>query len=103
MRPAGPGGGLDPPDGRDPQPIMAKHARMKRRRVARRAGLVLAGAVVPLGWLAMGPAQAATRAPDSGSHSGNAQVADAAEAWYAASPIDTCSSPLGCPPAQAPS
>src|SRR3954454_2588264 len=81
---------------------MAKHARMKRRRVARRAGLVLAGVVVPLGWLAMGPAQAASRAPGTGSHGGTARIADAAEAWYAASPIDTCSSPLGCAAAQVP-
>ena len=31
-----------------------------------------------------------------------ATLADVAEAWYANSPIDVCSTPLGCPPAQLP-
>src|SRR3954469_8937458 len=99
---AGPRGRLKAPDGQDPKTIMANHVQVKRRRPVRRAGLVLLGAVVPLGWLAMAPAQAATRAPDSSTHSGKATVPDSAEAWYAASPVDGCSTPLGCPPPQVP-
>ena len=29
-------------------------------------------------------------------------VPDVAEAWYAAAPIDVCTTPLGCPPDQVP-
>jgi hypothetical protein len=32
-----------------------------------------------------------------------ATVGDTAEAWYAASPVDLCTTPLGCPPPQLPS
>ena len=77
---------------------MAKHVRMRRRRLGRRAALV-AAAAAPISWLAMAPAGAALmRSGDE--HT--ATLADVAEAWYANSPIDVCSSPLGCPPVQLP-
>lgn len=74
--------------------IMAKHRRVKRRsRAWRRAGLLTVGAVTPLAWLSM----AAVAAPPH-----TATVGDTAEAWYASSPVDMCTTPLGCPPAQVP-
>lgn len=77
---------------------MANHVRMKRRRLGRRAALV-AAAAVPLSWLAMAPAGAAlTRSADQRT----ATLTDVAEAWYADSPIDVCTSPLGCPPVSLP-
>jgi hypothetical protein len=71
---------------------------MKRRRLGRRAALV-AAAVGPLSWLAIAPAGAALT---GSSDQRTATVADVAEAWYAHSPIDICTTPLGCPPAQVP-
>jgi hypothetical protein len=84
---------------------MAKHVRMKppatrRVQTARRAALV-ACAVIPLGWLAMAPASAALMKTTGDQRT--ATLADVAEAWYASSPIDICTTPLGCPPAQIPS
>jgi hypothetical protein len=73
---------------------MAKHRRVRRSRAWRRAGLLTVGAVTPLVWLSM----AAVAAP---AHT--ATVADSAEAWYAAAPVDICTTPLGCPPPQVPS
>lgn len=78
---------------------MAKHVRMRPPSWGRRAAFV-AGAALPLGWLAMAPASAALV---RGTDQRTATVADAAEAWYAASPIDICTTPLGCPPSSAPS
>lgn len=75
---------------------MAKHVRM--RHLPRRIALV-AALGLPLGWLAMAPASAALM---GSSDQRTATVADSAEAWYASSPIDICSTPLGCPPAQVP-
>lgn len=71
---------------------MAKHARVRRRRGWRRAGLVLAGTAVPLFWLATA-AEARV---------GSATVGDVAEAWYAKTAVDVCTTPLGCPPADVP-
>ena len=79
---------------------------MKRRslahRGAARAGLLAAGATVAL----LGPLAAAATASvalvDGASQPVTLTVADAAEAWYASSPIDICTTPLGCPPAQVP-
>src|SRR5690348_15118675 len=79
---------------------MAKHARMKAIQRWRRRAAVVATAAVPLGWLAMAPASAALMRGDD---TRTATVADSAEAWYSSSPIDICSTPLGCPPAQVPS
>ena len=79
---------------------MAKHAQVRRRRSWRRAGLLLSGASVPLAWLMVAPADAAP-VEAHGSHT--AQVADSAEAWYADAPVNLCTTPLGCPPADVPS
>jgi hypothetical protein len=85
---------------------MAKHARVRRgRRTLRRSALLLAGTTVPLGWLLVAPAQGAT--VTGSAHAANASsktvtVADAAEAWYAGSPVDLCTTPLGCPPQDVP-
>jgi len=86
----------------------------------RRAALLLGGVAVPFGWLLAAPALGATvpaaphvapqhasapaAAPQAAPAAGTqtASVGDAAEAWYAASPVDICTTPLGCPPAQAP-
>jgi hypothetical protein len=64
--------------------------------------MLLVAATVPVGWLAAatGPAQAAV--PDAPGSTQTLTIGDAAEAWYAASPIDICTTPLGCPPPQAP-
>ena len=67
-----------------------------------RAATLLLAATAPLGWLAAfnGPAQASVR--DTTDTTQTLTIADSAEAWYAASPIDICTSPLGCPPSQVP-
>jgi hypothetical protein len=66
----------------------------------RRAAVLGAILAVPLGWLMTAPAQAVQQ-QSGDSHS--ATVGDSAEAWYASSPIDLCTTPLGCPPQQVPS
>lgn len=72
---------------------MAKHRRVRRSRAWRRAGLLTVGVVTPLAWLSMAAVAASTH---------SATVGDSAEAWYAAAPVDMCTTPLGCPPAQVP-
>ena len=80
---------------------MAKPSRMRQATLSwRRAAMLGALAAVPLGWLLTAPAEAVQQ------QSGTAHattVGDSAEGWYASSPIDLCSTPLGCPPQQAPS
>ena len=68
----------------------------------RRAATLVVAALAPLCWLATatGPAHASVRDTTGGTQTST--VADAAEAWYAAAPIDICTTPLGCPPPQAP-
>ena len=61
-------------------------------RGVRRAALLACAIVVPLASLLIGTATAGP----------SATVRDIAEAWYAAAPIDVCTTPLGCPPKQAP-
>lgn len=68
------------------------------RRVARRAALVTAGVALPLGWLLSAPASGAP----SDDSTRTVRVADQAEAWFAAAPVDVCTTPLGCPPQQVP-
>jgi hypothetical protein len=68
----------------------------------RRAAVLLAVAGAPLGWLAAAGAPAQAAVPDVTGSIQTFTVADAAEAWYAAAPIDICTTPLGCPPPQAP-
>lgn len=69
-------------------------------RALRRVGPLLVGLVLPLGLLLSDPAAGAV--PSDGSPAQTVTVADSAEAWYAASPVDICTTPLGCPPAAAP-
>jgi hypothetical protein len=69
--------------------------------VWRRAAVLGATLAVPLGWLCMAPAEASPLQDGSGSTK-TATVADTSEAWYANSPVDLCTTPLGCPPQQAP-
>ena len=67
-----------------------------------RAAMSLIAATAPLCWLATTTGSAHAAAPDAAGSVQTVTVADAAEAWYAASPIDICTTPLGCPPPQAP-
>jgi hypothetical protein len=83
------------PDRQDHPEAMAKSAQVRRAPGWRRAGLLLSGALVPLCWLTVAPAQAALL---SGDRTQTVTVGDVAEAWYADSPVDLCTSPLGCPP-----
>jgi hypothetical protein len=85
---------------------MAKISRMKqpsgrpvRRAALRRVLLLWALIAIPLGWLLTGPAEAVPQ-QSGGGHT--ATVGDASEGWYASTPIDLCSTPLGCPPEQVP-
>ena len=81
---------------------MAKTSRMRRttgRRVLRRVAVLGATVAVPLCWLMTAPAEAVAQKSAAGP---SRTVGDAAEAWYADAPIDICTTPLGCPPQQAP-
>jgi hypothetical protein len=81
---------------------MAKTSRMRRataRRVLRRAVLLSALVAIPLGWLLTAPAEAVPQQAQAGP---TRTVGDSAEAWYASEPVDICTTPLGCPPQQAP-
>src|SRR3954447_16756580 len=71
---------------------MARSASVGRCRVARRAALLACAVVAPLAGMGAGTAKADT----------SVTVPDVAEAWYAAAPIDVCTTPLGCPPDQVP-
>src|SRR3954454_11511855 len=81
--------------GQDPPTIMANHALVRRSRKRPRAGLLLSGVSVPLCLLLAAPAGAAVLEADQ-THT--VTVGDTAEAWYADSPVDVCTTPLGCPP-----
>ncbi|HEU5033265.1 MAG TPA: hypothetical protein VFT62_00745 [Mycobacteriales bacterium] len=72
---------------------------MRRSVGWRRAALLCGGLAVPLGWLLSAPAQAQPLATD---RTVTVTVADTVEAWYAASPIDLCTTPLGCTPPVSP-
>jgi hypothetical protein len=65
----------------------------------RRAAMLLGGIALPFGWLLAMPAAAIAPA-STPQHT--ITVADVAEAWYAADPVDLCTTPLGCPPDQVP-
>src|SRR3954447_9761742 len=75
---------------------MAKAVSVGTRRGTRRAALLVCAVVVPLTGLLAGVLGGTAQADTS------ATVPDAAEAWYAAAPIDVCTTPLGCPPDQVP-
>jgi hypothetical protein len=62
----------------------------------------MSGAVSALA-LALLPLGAAHAALIDESRTATATVGDVAEAWYADAPIDLCTTPLGCPPAEVPS
>lgn len=65
---------------------MTRHAGVRSVVLAAATGLLLIGA----------PAHAALRtAPSAGTRT--VTVKNAAEAWYASSPVDICTTPLGCP------
>jgi hypothetical protein len=85
------------PDRQDHPEAMAKSAQVRRAPGWRRAGLLLSGAAVPLCWLTVAPAQAALPSADR-TRTVTVTVGDIAEAWYADSPVDICTTPLGCPP-----
>ena len=69
----------------------------------RRAAMLLGGAGLPVCWLLAMPAAATpTAAAPAAAASHTITVTDVAEAWYSDSPVDICTSPLGCPPDQAP-
>jgi hypothetical protein len=61
--------------------------------------MLLGGAALPVGWLFAWPAQGMPL-PAVATHT--VTVPDLSEAWYATSPIDVCTTPLGCPPDQVP-
>ena len=68
----------------------------------RRAAVLLAVAGAPLCWLATATGPAHASVPEAAGSIRTFTVGDATEAWYAAAPIDICTTPLGCPPPQAP-
>jgi hypothetical protein len=69
----------------------------------RRAAMLLGGIAVPFGWLLAMPAAATPADAPAAGLPHTITVTDVAEAWYSASPADLCTTPLGCPPEQAPS
>src|SRR3954451_18415620 len=75
---------------------MARAVSVGTRRGTRRAALLACAVVVPLTGLLAGPLGGTAQADTS------ATLPDVAEAWYAAAPIDVCTTPLGCPPDQVP-
>src|SRR4051794_15371014 len=75
---------------------MTRAVSVGTRRGTRRAALLACAVVVPLTGLLAGPLGGTAQADTS------ATVPDVAEAWYAAAPIDVCTTPLGCPPDQVP-
>jgi hypothetical protein len=85
---------------------MTKSSRMSGtsgRRRLRRVVLLGASVALPLSWLLTTPAGAVSeQGSQAASNEGTATVADVAEAWYSHSPFDVCTTPLGCPPPQAP-
>jgi hypothetical protein len=100
MRVRGRGGRLDHDDGQDAWAAVPNLIRVRWRAQLRRAAMLLGGIAVPFGWLLALPAAGAPTAPDSSAQT--VTLTDAAEAWYAPGPVDVCTTPLGCPPDQAP-
>src|SRR3954468_1835947 len=96
------GGRLDHDDGQDAWPAVPNLIRVRWRAKLRRAAMLLGGVAAPVCWLLAMPAAAAPTAMPASAAAHTVTVADVAEAWYSASPIDSCTTPLGCPPDQAP-
>ena len=101
MRPGPAGGRLDHDDGQDAQAAVTNSHGVSWRAPLRRAVLLLGGVALPVGWLLAVPAAGAPLPADDKA-ARTVTVADTAEAWFATSPVDICTTPLGCPPAQAP-
>jgi hypothetical protein len=97
-----PGGRLDHDDGQDARAAVPNMIGVRWRARLRRAAMLLGGAAAPVCWLLAMPAAAAPAAAPETAALHTITVADAAEAWYSASPLDICTTPLGCPPDQAP-
>jgi len=95
-------GRLDHDDGQDAWPAVPNLIRVRWRAKLRRAAMLLGGVAAPVCWLLAMPAAAAPTAMPASAAAHTVTVADVAEAWYSASPIDSCTTPLGCPPDQAP-
>src|SRR3954469_17468713 len=95
-------GRLDHDDGQDAWPAVPNLIRVRWRAKLRRAAMLLGGVAAPVCWLLAMPAAAAPTATPGSAAAHPVTVADVAEAWYSASPIDSCTTPLGCPPDQAP-
>src|SRR4051812_13055208 len=94
------GGRLDHDDGQDAWSAVPNLIRVRWRAPLRRAVMLLGGIAVPFGWLLALPASGAPLAIESGART--VTVTDVSEAWYAPGPVDICTTPLGCPPQQAP-
>ena len=73
------------------------NATPSRLRAIRRVAPLLLLVAVPIGWLLVLPAAGAVPAAP-GFDEQTVTVNNRAEAWYSASPVDTCTSPIGCPP-----
>src|SRR3954469_2492211 len=95
-------GTLDHDDGQDAWPAVPNLIRVRWRAQLRRAAMLLGGVAVPFGWLLALPASGAPTTAPAAAAAQTITVADTAEAWYSATPIDSCTTPLGCPPDQAP-
>src|SRR3954469_5561830 len=94
------GGRLAHDEGQDEWPAGPILIRVRWRAQLRRAAMLLGGVAVPFGWLLALPAAGAPVAADSSPQT--VTVTDVSEAWDAPQPVDSCSTPLGCPPDQAP-
>src|SRR4051794_35705875 len=96
-------GRLDHDAEQDARATVTNQDRVSWRAPVRRAAMLLGGVSVPLGWLMVAPASGAPAAATAAATAPRtATVADSAEAWYADSPVDLCTTPLGCPPQDAP-
>src|SRR4051794_9636218 len=103
MRGPGRRGRLDHDDRQDAQVAVTNSSRVTWRARLRRAAMLLGGIAVPFGWLLAAPVAAAPIAPEAASSAPRTvTVQDVSEAWFAATPVDVCTTPLGCPPADAP-
>jgi hypothetical protein len=64
--------------------------------------MLLGGVAVPFCWLLAMPASATPTAVPEAQAAHTVTVPDVSEAWFASAPVDICTTPLGCPPADAP-
>jgi hypothetical protein len=64
--------------------------------------MLLGGVAVPFCWLLAMPASATPTATPQAAAARTVTVQDVSEAWFASAPVDICTTPLGCPSADAP-